>query len=159
MDDSQACNHNRAERPKNRVQELAQRKREEHDELMRLLNERVKEINANNSDLPKLLIRGSRTELGRFTLCLEFDQHPTDPAEYVLALKIGVEDNKKPLFGTGPTRVRHKLRAGVSDDSRRILWEGYLGLSNSTVDRLTSAAVVEFALEQLADYYRKNKPN
>jgi hypothetical protein len=158
MDDSQANNDNR-ERPKKRVQELAQRKREEYDELMRLLNERVEEMNANSSDLPKLVIRGSRVELGHITLHLEFDQHPTDPTEYVLALKIGVEDNKRPLFGTGPTPVRHKLRAGASDDSSRILWEGYLGISNSTLDRLTSAALVEFALDLLSSYYRKHKPN
>lgn len=58
MDDSQANNDNRGELRKNRAQALAQRKKEEHDELMRLLNERVEEMNANNSDLPKLLIRG-----------------------------------------------------------------------------------------------------
>jgi hypothetical protein len=158
MDDSQASNDNWAARPKNRVQELAQRKREEHDELMRLLNERVEEMNANSSDLPELVIRGSRTELGRITMCLEFDQHPTNPTEYVLILKVGVEGNKSSMFGTGPTPVRYRLRAGVSDDSSRILWEGYLRISNSTVDRLTSAALVEFALDLLTSYYRKRTP-
>ena len=159
MADSQANNDNRAELPKNRAQELAQRKQEEYDELKRVLKERVEERNANSGNLPEFVIKGSRIELGRLTLHLEFDQVPTDPTEYVLALKIGVEDNKRPLVGTGPTPVRHKLRAGVSDDSSRILWEGYLGLSNSNVDRLTSAALVEFALDQLTSYHRRYQPN
>jgi hypothetical protein len=157
MDESQASNNNWAARPKNRLLELAQRKREEHDELKRLLTERVEEINANSSDLPELVIRGSRTELGPISLCLEFDQNPTDPTDYVLILKVGLEDNKRFMVGTGPTPVRYRLRAGVSDDSSRILWEGYLRISNSTVDRLTSAALVEFALDLLTSYYRKIK--
>jgi hypothetical protein len=46
------------------------------------------------------------------------------------------------MFGSGPIPVKCRLRAGVSDDSNRILWEGYLRLSNSTVNRLTSSALV-----------------
>ena len=41
MDDSQANNDNRTERPENRAQELAQRKQKEFDDVMRLLKERV----------------------------------------------------------------------------------------------------------------------
>jgi hypothetical protein len=142
----------------NRAQQFTQ-KREEYDELKRLLTERVEEVNANNGNLPEFLIKGSRIEPGRFTLCLEFDELPTDPTEYVLILKVGVEDNKRPMFGSGPTPLRYRLRAGVSDDSSRILWEGYLGLSNSDLDRLTSAALVQCALDLLTSYYRMMKTN
>ena len=148
MDDSQA---------NNRAQQFAQ-KREEYDELMRLLTERVEEVNANNGNLHEFLIKGSRIELGRFTLWLEFDQLPTNPADYVLVLKIGVEDNKRPMFGPGPTPVRYRLRLEASDDLSRLLWVGYLGQSGNLV-RLTSAALVEFSLEQLTAYYRRYQPN
>ena len=157
MDDSQG-NDNRGERPKNRAQELAQRKKEEHDELMRLLKERVEEVNANGGNLPEFLIKGARTELGRFTLCLEFDPLPTNPADYLLLLKIGVEDNKGAMFGPGPTPVKYRLRLEASEDLSSLLWVGYLGQSGNLA-RLTSVALVEFALEQLTAYYRRYKPN
>ena len=89
-----------------------------------MATERVEEVNANNGNLPEFLIKGSRTEVGRFTLCLEFDQLPTNPADYVLVLKIGVEDNKRPMFGPGPTPVRHRLRLEASDDLSRLLCGG-----------------------------------
>ena len=59
MDDSQANNDNRAERPENRTQELVQRKKAEYDELKRLLKERVEEIKANRGNLPEFVARGS----------------------------------------------------------------------------------------------------
>ena len=159
MDDSQANKDNWAERPKNRWEELAHKKKAEYDAVMRIVRERVEEMNADRSNLPELVVKGCRVELGRFTLYLEFDQRPTDPTEYVLTLKVGVENNRRRMFGPGPTPVSYQLRAGVSDDSSRILWEGYLGLSNSTLDRLTSAALVEFALDQLTSYHRRYQPN
>ena len=157
MDDGQAHNDNRADRPKNRWEELAQRKKAEYDELMCIVRERVEEMNANRDKLPELVIKGCRVELGRFTLYLEFDQRPTDPTEYILTVKIGVEDNIRRMFGPGPTPVANQLRAAVSDDSSRILWAGYLG--TGYLERLTSAALVEFALQSLTAYYRKHTPN
>src|SRR6476661_1353440 len=77
VDDGQAHNDNRADRPKNRWEELAQRKKAEYDELMCIVRERVEEMNANRDKLPELVIKGCRVELGRFTLYLEFDQRPT----------------------------------------------------------------------------------
>ena len=59
MDDSQANNDNRAERPENRMQELVQRKKAEYDDLQRLLKERVEEMNANRGNLPQFVMRGS----------------------------------------------------------------------------------------------------
>ena len=59
MDESQANNDNRAERPENRMQELVQRKKAEYDDLQRLLKERVEEMNANRGNLPQFVMRGS----------------------------------------------------------------------------------------------------
>jgi hypothetical protein len=74
MDDSQANNDNRAERPENRMQELVQRKKAEYDDLQRLLKERVEEMNANRGNLPQFVMRGSSIiQLGHIELHLEFD--------------------------------------------------------------------------------------
>jgi len=143
MDDSQANNDNLEERLKNRAQEHARGKqaktdqqsfrerantfisdhaREEYDNLIRFLNERVEERNANVGNLPKFVIRGSSVQLGHMALCLEFDQLIMNPADYVLVLKVGLAPFKKPLFGREPTPERYKLRATTSDDLRSILW-------------------------------------
>lgn len=157
MGDSQANNDNRTEQPKNRWEELARRKKAEYDELMRIAKERVEEMNADRGKLPELVIKGYRVELGPFTLYLEFDQRPTDPTEYILTVKLGVEDNIRRMFGPGPIPVEYLLRAAAFDDSSRILWAGYLG--TGYLERLTSAALVEFALVSLTAYYRKHTLN
>ena len=41
------------------MQELAQRKQKEFDDMMRLLKERVEEIKANRGNLPEFVARGS----------------------------------------------------------------------------------------------------
>jgi hypothetical protein len=102
MDDSQPNNDNRAERPENRTHELVQRKKAEHDELQRLLKERVDEMNANHGNLPQFVVRGaSIVQLGHIDMHLEFDPVFSNPTEFVLVRKVGVPDNKKPLFKRG----------------------------------------------------------
>jgi hypothetical protein len=89
MDDSQANNDNRAERHENRTQELVQRKKAEHDELQRLLKERVEEMNANHGNLPQFVVRGaSIVQLGHIDMHLEFDPVFSNPTEFVLVLKV-----------------------------------------------------------------------
>jgi hypothetical protein len=156
MDDSQANNDNRAQRPENRTQELVQRKKSEYEELQRLLKERVEEMNANRSNLPQFVMRGSSIiQLGHIELHLEFDQLYGNPADYVLVLKVGVPDNKKPTFGSAPLPVRHKLQPALSDDLSSIKWVDKVG----SLLRFTSAGLVEFALERLTDYYRRQTRN
>ena len=61
-----------------RVQELAQRKQKEFDDMMRLLKERVEEIKANRGNLPEFVARGSSiVQLGHIEL------HPTAPAGHL----------------------------------------------------------------------------
>ena len=156
MDDSQANNNNRAERPENRTQELVQRKKAEHDELKRLLKERVEEMNANRGNLPEFVARGSLIiQLGHIELHLEFDQLFPNPTEFVLVLKVGVPDNKKPMFGSAPPSVRHKLQPALSDDLSSIVWVDKVG----NLRRVTSAWLVEFALDLLTSYYRQHTRN
>jgi hypothetical protein len=62
------------------------------------------------------------------------------------------------MFGPGPTPVKYRLRLEASEDLSSLLWVGYLGQSGNLA-RLTSAALVEFALEQLTAYYLRHKPN
>jgi len=156
MDDSQANNDNRAQRPENRTQELVQRKKAEYEELQRLLKERVEEINANRGTLPQFVVRGSSiVQLGHIELHLEFDQLYDNPADYVLVLKVGVPDNKKPMFGSAPPSVRHMLQPAVSDDLSSIVWVDKVG----NLRRVTSAWLVEFALDLLTSYYRQHTPN
>src|SRR5882762_3673086 len=116
MDDSQANNDNRMERPKNRAQEQAQRKQEEYDDLIRLLKERVEEMNANTGNLPKFVVRGSTIQLDHIVLHLEFDELFMSPADYVLVLKVGLASFKRPLFGSEPPPVKHKLQPAASDN-------------------------------------------
>ena len=156
MDDSQANNDNRAERCENRTQELVQRKKAEFDELQRLLKERVEEINANRGNLPEFVVRGSSiVQLGHIELHLEFDQLYSNPTDYVLVLKVGVPDNKKPMFGSAPPPVKHKLQPALSDDLSSIEWVDKVG----SLLRFTSAGLVEFALDLLTDYYRRQTRN
>ena len=139
-----------------RVQELAQRKQKEFDDMMRLLKERVEEINANRGNLPEFVVRGSSiVQLGHIELHLEFDQLFPNPTEFVLVLKVGVPDNKKPMFGSAPPSVRHMLQPAVSDDLSRIVWVDKVG----NLRRVTSAWLVEFALDLLTSYYRQHTPN
>jgi len=112
MDESQASNDNRAGRSENRAQELAQRKQKEFDDVMRLLKERVEEINANRGNLPEFVARGSLIiQLGHIELHLEFDQLYGNPTDYVLVLKVGTSPLKQPMFGSAPPPVKHKLRS------------------------------------------------
>ena len=156
MDDSQANNDNRAEPPKNRAQEHAQRKQAEYDNLIRLLKERVQEINANRGNLPEFVGRGSSIiQLGHIELHLEFDPQFSNPTEFVLVLKVGVPDNKKPVFGSAPPPVRHILQPALSDDLSSIVWVDKVG----SLRRVTSAWLVEFALDLLTSYYRQHMRN
>jgi hypothetical protein len=156
MDDSQANNDNRAERCENRTQELVQRKKAEFDELQRLLKERVEEINANRGNLPEFVVRGSSiVQLGHIELHLEFDQLYSNPADYVLVLKVGCSPLKQPMFGSAPPPVKHKLQPAVSDDLSSIVWVDKVG----NLRRVTSAWLVEFALDLLTSYYRQHTRN
>jgi hypothetical protein len=156
MDDSQANNDNRAQRPENRTQELVQRKKAEYEELQRLLKERVEEINANRGNLPEFVVRGSSiVQLGHIELHLEFDQLYSNPTDYVLVLKVGVPDNKKPTFGSAPPPVKHKLQPALSDDLSSIVWVDKVG----NLRRVTSAWLVEFALDLLTSFYRQHTRN
>jgi hypothetical protein len=156
MDDSQANNDNRAGRSENRTQEFVERKKAEYDELKRLLKERVEEMNANRGNLPEFVVRGSLIiQLGHIELHLEFDQLYSNPTDYVLVLKVGVPDNKKPTFGSAPPPVKHKLQPALSDDLSSIEWVDKVG----SLLRFTSAGLVEFALDLLTSYYRQHTPN
>jgi hypothetical protein len=156
MDDSQANNDNRAGRSENRTQELVQRKKAEYDELKRLLKERVEEMNANRGNLPEFVTRGSLViQLGHIELHLEFDPLFPNPTEFVLLLKVGVPDNKKPTFGSAPPPVKHKLQPALSDDLSSIVWVDKVG----NLRRVTSAWLVEFALDLLTSYYRQHTRN
>ena len=97
MDDSQANSDNLEERLKNRAPEHARgnqakseqqslrerakklisgHAREEYNNLIRLLNERVEEKNANSGNSPTFVVKGSSVEPGHLALYLEFDQIP-----------------------------------------------------------------------------------
>jgi len=156
MDESQANNDNRAGRSENRTQELVQRKKAEYDELKRLLKERVEEMNANRGNLPEFVVRGSLIiQLEHIELHLEFDQLYGNPADYVLVVKVGSSPLKRPLFGSAPLPVRHKLQPAVSDDLSSIVWVDKVG----NLRRVTSAWLVEFALDLLTSYYRQHTRN
>lgn len=129
---------------------VSQHAREEYDNLMRLLKERVEERNATADNLPKFVVKGSTVQLDHMVLYLEFDQMFENPDNYVLVLRVG--QPRQPLFGSAPTPIRRTLRAVPSDDLHRMLWADNQG-------QCTSAWLVEFALELLADYYRTHKPN
>ncbi len=131
---------------------ISENVRAEYDNLMSCLKERVEERNANTGTLPKFVLRGSSVELGHTVLQLEFDQNFIDPDVYVLNLKVGWAPFRKPLFGTEPTPQGRRLRATASDDLSSILWVGDLG-------KLTSAELVEFALDLLTAYYSRHMPN
>ena len=173
MGSSQANNDNLVEQLKNLAQESARRKqakadqqssgqqakafirdhaREEKDNLMRLLGERIQEVNASAGNSPQFVILGSSVQLGDAILSLKFDQQFTNPDDYILVLEVRLAPLRGPLFGTEPTPKSHILRATASDDLSSILWgwEGHQG-------RSTSDQLVEVALELLISYVSKHR--
>ena len=128
---------NPAQQFTNRAEEHAQKKREEYDRMMPLLQERVEEMNGNRGDLPEIVMKGSSLHLDQFTLHLEFDQLFPNPSDYVLVLRVG--QPKKSLFGSEPVPVRYKLRPVVSNDRSSVLWAGNV----QGMTQFSTAGVVE----------------
>ena len=123
---------------------------------MRLLKERVEEMNANSGNLPKFVVRGSSiVQLDNFELHFEFDPLHPNPTDYVLVLKVGLSQFKQPLFGSGPPPVRHILQPIASYDLGSVVWVHKTG----NLGQLKSAEGAEFALDLLIGYYLKHKPN
>jgi hypothetical protein len=148
----QFMSENRAEQLRDRVQEEAQRKRQEYERLMILLEKRVEEINANRGDLPEIVVRSSSLQLDQFKLYIEFDQLFPKLTDYVLVLRVGQE--RKPLFGSDLPAVRHRLQPIVADDLRSIVWMGNVG----DITQFNTAELVELALDMLTGYYRRHRP-
>jgi len=159
MSNTQAQEHARGNQANSGQQSRQQRARtfvhehvrEEYDDLRRLLKERVEEMNAHTGGTPQLVLRGSTVELGYVKLHLELDPLPTDPDAFVLTLKVALEKYGSQLLGTGPTPQKERMVAAVSSDVSRILWM-------HKVEALTSAHVVEFALDLLTTYHSRHMP-
>jgi hypothetical protein len=151
VEDSVANNDNRAEPPKNQ----AQRTQREYKDLMRLLKERVEEMNANSGNLPQFVVKGSTIQLGHIILHLDFDPRYANSTDFVLVLRVGYAPFKKPLFGSEPPAVRHMLQPIASYDLGSVVWVHKTG----NLGQLESTELAEFALDLLTGYYRKHKPN
>jgi hypothetical protein len=155
MDNSQAQDRERAREANIDRRTFEQRRRafvheharEEHDTLNRLRNESVERRNAAIGNGAKFVVKGDTVRLGNAMLLLEFDQSPTSPDEYVLAVGIGLDPSRKPLFGSGPTAEKSQWRVTSTEDLSRVLWER-LG----SREQATTAWFVEFALDRLDAY-------
>jgi hypothetical protein len=161
MDNSQAQDRERAREANIDLRTFEQRRRafvreharEEYDTLKRLPKESVEERNAAIGNGAKFVLKGDTVRLGNAVLLREFDQHPTNPDEYVLALGIGLDPSRKPLFGSGPTAEKSRWRVTSTEDLSRVLWE----LVGSR-EQATTAWLVEFALDRPAAFASKHNP-
>jgi hypothetical protein len=159
MDSSQMQDRERARESNIDRRPFEQRRREfirehaheEYETLQRLRKESVEERNAAIGNEAKFVIKGDTVQLGNAVLLLEFDQNPVNPDQYVLAMGIGLDPLRKPLFGSGPTAEKSQWRVTATEDLSRVLWEK-LGSG----EQATSAWFIEFALDRLAAYASKH---
>jgi hypothetical protein len=135
---------------------ISENVRAEYEYLISCLKECVDERNANRGDLPEFVLRGSSiVELGHTALYLKFGQQYSNPDLYLLNLTVGwAPFRENPLFGTAPTAQTREFEAAASADLRSIRW-----LDKKNLRPLTSAEVVEFALDWLTFYYQQHTPN
>ena len=66
---------------------------------MRLLGERIQEVNASAGNSPQFVILGSSVRLGDAILSLKFDQQFTNPDDYILVLEVRLAPLGRPCLG------------------------------------------------------------
>jgi hypothetical protein len=159
MDSSQMQDRERARESNIDLRPFEQRRRafvreqagEENNTFMRLLSESVEWRNAAISNGSKFVLKGNVVQLGNAALYITFDQLYANPDQFVLSLGIGLAPFKKPMFGSEPTPETHILGAAGNEDLSRVVWEW-----RGSRDRVSSAWLVEFALNGLAAFASKH---
>jgi hypothetical protein len=159
MDSSQMQDRERARESNIDLRPFEQRRRafvreqahEENNTFMRLLSESVEWRNAAISNGSKFVLKGNVVQLGNAALYITFDQLYANPDQFVLSLGIGLAPFKKPMFGSEPTPETHILGAAGNEDLSRVVWEW-----RGSRDRVSSARLVEFALNGLAAFASKH---
>jgi hypothetical protein len=106
--------------------------------------------------LPEFVLSGSSiVVLGHTALYVKFGQQYSNPDLYILRLTVGWAPFKEsPLWGIAPTAQTREFQAAASADFRSIRW-----LDKKDLGPLTSAEVIEFALDWLTFYYQQHTPN
>jgi len=125
---------------------IADNARGEYDNLLRLINARVEQINPTLGALQPYHFGGQWVSQGNMAAYLTFDKPIVNLPDNALVISIGPGPNTFYPFDDPPRPVRYRMHAAAADDFSRIVWVGDLG-------EVKTEQVIDLVLEQLTAYY------
>jgi len=130
--------------------------RPEFDRLVTTLEGKIPEVNSALKDLPIFELRkhGPYVKQGNSAAYLSFVQPILNAGPVLLRLSFGREPEGlyADFFSRPPEPERYELQPAMEHSPDRVVWMGDLG-------EISSAALADFLLTHLTEYYLEHKPS